>query len=149
MLWRSLLLRTRARRAGRIAAAQAALTSAKVAWLALRAALRGQRLVGAAYRDRKAAEAKRARRAAEHAGGCEEEADAQRTFLWAALKKHLLRQNVLMSAVLARVRRGHSRIGVTEGFQSGLPHKEPHLQVWEEEAKAKGTPLEHLQEGIR
>ena len=69
LLRRSLLLRTRARRAGRITAAQAALTAAKMARLALRAALRGQRLVGAAYRDRAAAEAKRARRAAEHAGG--------------------------------------------------------------------------------
>ena len=61
-----------------------------MARLALRAALRGQRLVGAAYGDRAAAEAKRARRAAEHAGGYEEEADAQRAVCWAALEKLLM-----------------------------------------------------------
>ena len=149
LLRRSCLLRMRARRAGRITAAQAARTAAAVAQEALRAALRGQRIVGSTWRDHAAAEAKRVRRAAEHAESCEEEADVRRTVSWANLDTLLRRQKALMTAVRARVRRGHSRIGVTEGFQSGLPHKAPHLQVWEDEVRAEGAPLEHLQAGIR
>ena len=148
LLRRSLLRRLRAKQAGRATAAQVAAAAAAVACGALQAALRAQRLVGAAYRDLAAARAKAARRAAECAEGCEEDADLERRGCWATLHTRLKLHLVLMKAVVARVKRGASRIGVSHGFVSGLPHKDQYRKVWEEELHAEGEVLEHLRHGI-
>ena len=89
-----------------------------------------QRLGGAAFRDRAAAAAKQARRAAEVAESFEEDADVERKGCWASLLHTRLRLHlVLMKAVVARVKRGASRIGVSHGLKSGLPHQDQHRKA--------------------
>ena len=150
LLRRSLLRRLRAKQAGRATAAQVAAAAAvAVAHGALQAALHAQRLVGAAYRDLAAARAKAARRAAERAEGCEARMqDLKRKGCWASLHTRLRLHLVLMKAVVARVKRGASRIGVSHGLVSGLPHEDPYRKAWEEELHAEGEALEHLRTGI-